>query len=100
MKVVTPSERPTGGEGRRCTCDGSWGPGCVARRTPLWTAKDGPHLFRHTHATALLRAGVRLEVASELLTHSSVQTTMDTYGHLDTDDLAEELDRVGFRGSW
>ncbi|MFF0228600.1 tyrosine-type recombinase/integrase [Streptomyces sp. NPDC004629] len=59
-----------------------------------------PHLFRHTHATALLRAGVRLEVASELLTHGSVQTTMDTYGHLDTDDLAEELDRVGFRGSW
>ncbi|MDX3690240.1 tyrosine-type recombinase/integrase [Streptomyces europaeiscabiei] len=59
-----------------------------------------PHLFRHTHATALLRAGVRLEVASELLTHRSVHTTADTYGHLDADDLAEELDRVGFRGSW
>ncbi|WP_337309559.1 MULTISPECIES: tyrosine-type recombinase/integrase [Candidatus Dormibacteria] len=34
-----------------------------------------PHLFRHTHATALLRAGVRLEVVSELLTHASVRTT-------------------------
>ncbi|MFE4629460.1 hypothetical protein [Streptomyces mirabilis] len=32
--------------------------------------------------TALLRAGVRLEVASELLTHRSVHTTADTYGHL------------------
>jgi integrase len=55
-----------------------------------------PHLFRHTHATALLRAGVRLEVVSELLTHASVQTTADTYAHLDADDLADELTRVGF----
>ena len=55
-----------------------------------------PHLFRHTHATALLRAGVRLEVVSDLLTHVSVQTTADTYAHLDTDDLADELARVGF----
>ncbi|MEV7712800.1 hypothetical protein [Streptomyces sp. NPDC088270] len=43
---------------------------------------------------------MRLEVASELLTHGSVQTTMDTYDHLNTDNLAEELDRVGFRGPW
>jgi len=55
-----------------------------------------PHLFRHTHATALLRAGVRLEVVSELLTHVSVQTTADTYAHLDADDLADELARTGF----
>lgn len=55
-----------------------------------------PHLFRHTHATALLRAGVRLEVVSELLTHVSVQTTAETYAHLDADDLADELTRVGF----
>jgi integrase/recombinase XerD len=44
-----------------------------------------------------LRAGVRLEVVSELLTHVSVQTTADTYAHLDADDLADELARVGFR---
>ena len=56
-----------------------------------------PHLFRHTHATALLRAGVRLEVVSELLTHVSVQTTAGTYAHLDADDLADELARAGFR---
>jgi integrase len=55
-----------------------------------------PHLFRHTHATALLRAGVRLEVAAELLTHSSTRTTADIYAHLDTDDLVDELERVGF----
>jgi len=39
---------------------------------------------------------VRLEVVSDLLTHVSVQTTADTYAHLDTDDLADELARVGF----
>jgi len=55
-----------------------------------------PHLFRHSHATALLRAGVRLEVVSELLTHVSVQTTAGTYAHLDADDLADELARAGF----
>lgn len=58
-----------------------------------------PHLFRHSHATALLRAGVRLEVASELLTHASVHTTADIYVHLDADDLADELNRVDFWGS-
>ncbi|KJS51917.1 hypothetical protein VM98_34525, partial [Streptomyces rubellomurinus subsp. indigoferus] len=51
-----------------------------------------------THATALLRAGVRPEVASELLTHRSVHTTAATYAHLDTDDLPDDLARVGFRG--
>lgn len=55
-----------------------------------------PHLFRHTHATALLRAGVRLEVVSELLTHASVRTTDECYAHLDADDLADELVRSGF----
>jgi integrase/recombinase XerD len=55
-----------------------------------------PHLFRHTHATALLRAGVRLEVTSELLTHASSRTTAEFYSHLDADDLADELERSGF----
>ncbi|WP_199565801.1 tyrosine-type recombinase/integrase [Spongiactinospora rosea] len=58
-----------------------------------------PHQFRHTHATALLRAGVRLEVAAELLTHSSTRTTSDIYGHLDTDDVVDELERTGFWGA-
>ena len=39
---------------------------------------------------------MRLEVVSELLTHVSVQTTADTYAHLDADDLADELARAGF----
>ncbi|MFE1314719.1 tyrosine-type recombinase/integrase [Streptomyces sp. NPDC058755] len=80
---------------------GYWAAMSLVKRLRRRTGIDfHPHQFRHTHATALLRAGVRLEVASELLTHSSVRTTAETYGHLDADDLAEELARVGFRGSW
>jgi integrase len=46
-----------------------------------WT----PHWFRHTHATALLLAGVPLHVVSRRLGHADVQTTMNLYGWV-TDD--------------
>lgn len=46
-----------------------------------------PHMLRHTHATDLLRAGVRLDIASRRLTHTSVATTADTYSHLDAEDM-------------
>ena len=76
---------------------GYWAVMSLVKRLRRRTGVDfHPHLFRHTHATALLRAGVRLEVVSDLLTHVSVQTTASTYAHLDTDDLANELARVGF----
>ena len=79
---------------------GYWAVMSLVKRLRRRTGVDfHPHLFRHTHATALLRAGVRLEVASELLTHVSVQTTAQTYAHLDADDLADELTRVGFWNS-
>jgi integrase/recombinase XerD len=79
---------------------GYWAVMSLVKRLRRRTGVDfHPHLFRHTHATALLRAGVRLEVASELLTHVSVQTTAQTYAHLDADDLAGELTRVGFWNS-
>ena len=48
-------------------------------------------MLRHTHATDLLRAGVRLEIASRRLTHTSVTTTSDTYAHLDAEDMREAL---------
>ena len=51
-----------------------------------------PHMLRHTHATDLLRAGVKLEVASRRLTHSSVATTADTYAHLDGEDIRRALE--------
>ena len=57
----------------------------VKRRLPQLPAAATPHWFRHTHATALLLAGTPLHVVSRRLGHESVQTTMNTYGHVTED---------------
>jgi integrase len=41
-----------------------------------------PHDLRHSCATILLAAGEHPKVVQELLGHSSVQLTLDTYSHL------------------
>lgn len=54
----------------------------LAGRTPKeWT----PHWFRHTHATALLLAGVPEHVVSRRLGHADVQTTLSLYAHVTQD---------------
>lgn len=57
----------------------------VKRRFPQLPAAATPHWFRHSHATALLLAGTPLHVVSRRLGHESVQTTMNTYGHVTED---------------
>jgi integrase len=42
----------------------------------------GLHSLRHSHATAMLRAGVHPKIAQERLGHSSVSVTMDLYSHV------------------
>lgn len=54
-------------------------------------AHYSPHTMRHATATNLLRAGVPLPMASRLMNHSSVQTTM-RYMKTGGDELAEWLD--------
>lgn len=49
------------------------------------------HLFRHTHATDLLKAKVVLEVISRRLGHSSVAMTDRIYSHPDSEFLRQEL---------
>lgn len=53
------------------------------------------HMFRHTRATEMIRAGVPIEVVSRMLTHRSVVTTSSTYVHLDVEDVRSELVRAG-----
>lgn len=43
------------------------------------------HDLRHTHASWLIAAGVPLPVIQARLGHESIQTTVDTYGHLSSD---------------
>jgi integrase len=38
--------------------------------------------LRHSHATQLLRAGVRPKIVSERLGHTGVGITLDTYSHV------------------
>lgn len=65
-------------------------------RENYWLPYEGqlatctPHVLRHTAATRWLRAGVKLEVVSKLLGHSSILTTMK-YLHLTDSDLANAL---------
>lgn len=49
--------------------------------------KANPHLFRHTHATELIRQGWDMAHVQKRLGHASVQTTINTYTHLTDDDL-------------
>lgn len=82
---------------------GGAGRGVSHRRTPLtedayraWfykaldragVRKLKPHATRHTFATILLRRGASMVHVRDLLGHSSIQVTVDLYGHLVTDDL-------------
>lgn len=56
----------------------------------------GPHVFRHSYATELLRRGVAVEVVAHLLGHSSIATTGDTYAHLKVEDARRALVAAGW----
>jgi integrase/recombinase XerD len=56
----------------------------------------GPHQYRHTYATWLLRRGAGMESVKELLGHASVTTTIDTYGHLTVEDARQALEKAGW----
>ena len=59
----------------------------LERRTGV-TAR--PHMLRHTHATELLRFGVRTEIVARRLTHAST-ATLSVYEHLDQADVRASL---------
>lgn len=56
----------------------------------------GMHRGRHTVATEILRATGNLVAAQEMLGHSDISTTRDSYAEFDTADLARVL--KSFRG--
>ena len=45
----------------------------------------GFHIFRHTHASLLLNAGIPYKELQYRLGHSTLAMTMDTYSHLSKD---------------
>jgi integrase/recombinase XerD len=67
--------------------------GRLRRRTGV---RFGPHHFRHTYATWLLRRGAGMESVQQLLGHASITTTIDTYGHLSVEDARQTLAAAGW----
>lgn len=47
------------------------------------------HDLRHTYAAVLVSHGVNVKVIQTLLGHASIQTTLDTYGHLLPSSMAD-----------
>ena len=59
------------------------------------------HDLRHSHASALLKAGVNVKVISERLGHASIGITLDTYSHVMPgmqEEAAEKID-AGLRAA-
>ena len=64
---------------------------------PGWT----PHWFRHSHASALLLAGVREHVVMRRLGHADIQTTINLYGWVSDDaELAAVADWQSWCSGW
>lgn len=53
--------------------------------------KVHPHIFRHSRAIAMLKAGVKPYIVQQHLGHKSITTTMDIYGMFMAQDLRAEI---------
>jgi integrase len=54
-----------------------------------------PHALRHTCASLAISAGANVKVVQRLLGHATAAMTLDTYGHLMSDDLAGVATALG-----
>lgn len=48
-----------------------------------------PHMLRHTHASSLIGAGWDMALVQKRLGHASVQTTVNTYTHIDNKQMKD-----------
>ncbi len=53
-----------------------------------------PHELRHSAASLMLAQGVKLQVVSEILGHSSIRMTADVYGHILAPDRKAAADAM------
>lgn len=73
----------------------------IKKRHPELPGKWGPHWMRHTHATALLLAGVPPHVVMRRLGHADYQTTLEMYGWVTEDaELRNLAEWKSFTAGW
>lgn len=53
-----------------------------------------PHSLRHSYATIRLNEGQEMSKVKRLLGHESIQTTVDQYHHMKTDDLKDAVNEI------
>lgn len=71
-----------------------WFQDSLAELTDPSVAPKRFHDLRHGAATHLLRAGVDLRVVQEILGHSTIAVTANTYAHVQLDAMRDALDRL------
>jgi integrase len=54
-----------------------------------------PHGLRHTFATTCLELGIHPKIVSEMLGHKDIQTTLNTYSHVNLDLQKQALAAIG-----
>jgi integrase len=54
-----------------------------------------PHTLRHSAATTMLEAGIPIHVVSRQLGHSSINVTVDVYGHVSDDGAKAAMETLG-----
>lgn len=59
--------------------------------------KITPHMLRHTHATQLIQQGWDMALVQKRLGHLSIQTTVNIYTHLSSQDLKNALKKHEIR---
>lgn len=49
------------------------------------------HLFRHTYCTRLINSGVRMDIVSKCVGHTSIRTTQTFYAHINDTTIMDEV---------
>lgn len=56
--------------------------------------KITPHVCRHTFCSNMAKSGMNPKVLQKIMGHGDISVTLDTYTHLDFDDVKQEMKNV------